>query len=116
MEAKNATTDNFTITGYVTDEDTVIKRKNNSTVIPSSKPIVGQYIQGIKTAHVTFKKSELNAANVKYMFVVVDKAENNTNVYEKIHTEVSMLPVNNKGVVFPAGQYNYGYLLPYIIM
>ena len=110
LRSKNATTDNFTITGYVTDEDTVIKRKNNSTVIPSSKPIVGQYIQGIKTAHVTFKKSELNAANVKYMFVVVDKAENNTNVYEKIHTEVSMLPVNNKAVVFPAGQYNYGYL------
>ena len=110
LSSKNATTDNFTITGYVTDEETVIKRKNDKTVMPSAKPIIGQYIQGIKTAHVTFKKSVLNAANVKYMFVVVDKAENNTNVYQKIHTEVSMLPVNNKGVVSPAGQYNYGYL------
>lgn len=110
LKSNNGTTDNFTITGYVTDEETVIKRKSDKAVVPSSKPIYGKYTAALKTAQLTFKKSELNSDNVKYMFVVVDKAPNNTNVYTKIHTEVSMLPFNNKLVVFPQGQYNYGYL------
>lgn len=101
----------FKVTGYVTDLETVNKRRTDKTVKPTSTAINGKYDAATKIGRVQFAAESVKTNAIKYLYIEVDKDASNTNIYSSIQAQVSSGPSSNSKVVSPIGQYNYGFFV-----
>jgi len=89
-KAKNNDSDLFDINAYVVSE-----KKLNSLIINPKKDIEGEklgyYLKYEKTGVVTIPADKVKTDDSYYIYVVVDKNENNTNTYNKIKTQYSVV-------------------------
>ena len=105
----------FIITGYVTDEDFVLKRKKNRSTQPSTiSKVEGLYDFGLEMGIIQFSKSQIEkyqSEKQKYIFIKIEKSSTNKNVYTYVHGEVSVIPPANKNVAVPFNEYQVNHLV-----
>ena len=101
----------FNISGIVTIEDVIYQKKGNSSFIPSEfqeKKIEGTYDALNGFVRILFTKEILQKFNIdgqRYLYIVVDKTENNDYFYQKVKLESFVIPSNNDGYYAPLNVY-----------
>lgn len=105
----SALDETFSIKGYVVDQSEIIKKKTNKDYKPSSKEIQGSYDSITRNGQIKFTPESFKSnGEDKYMYIEVQKGENNKVIYNSIQAEVSSMPANNNHIPSPINQYNYG--------
>ena len=107
-------TDDFTIKGVITDQETVFEKKKNKKINPLEKYMInGKYDAGVRLGKIHYTKTDLEKVDKKkgrYVFVVLEKPWTNLNKYAGAQTEITVVASNSDISAIQTNQYIVGNL------
>jgi hypothetical protein len=106
--------DDFTIKGVITDQETIYKKKRNRRINPSEKnAIFGKFDAGVRVGKIHYTKDDLEKIDkekIRFVYVIIEKPWTNLNKYTSAQTEITVVASNSENSPIQTNQYIVGNL------
>ena len=101
--------DDFIITGYVVQQDFIIQKRKEHSLLPKDCDLVcrGLYDSVTKKGSIHFSRDNMTLDEIEqdYLLVHIEKGKNNSHYYNPVHYEVSVLPSSGVEFALPFDYY-----------